>query len=387
MPVINRIADYHDEMTEWRQDFHAHPETAFEETRTAAIIADKLREFSIDVHEGLAGTGVIGTLSNGDGPSIGLRADMDALDILEKTNLPYASTHAGKMHACGHDGHVTMLLGAAKYLAETKNFKGTIHFIFQPAEELAGGGRKMVQEGLFDQFPCDQVFGMHNRPGLPLGEFAICTGPMMAGNAEFEIRITGKGCHAASPHLGIDTVVVAAEIICCFQTITSRNIHPLKSSVVSVTQIHGGDAMNVIPDDVVLHGTARFFLPEVMEEIESRMRQISEGICSAHGASMTFEFTPGYPCLVNHETETEFVKSVAADIVGGDKVDGNLIPTMGVEDFSYLLNERPGAYINIGNGPSDGDKVLHNPHYNFNDDALPMGATYWSRLAETALPR
>ncbi|HEX2117194.1 MAG TPA: M20 aminoacylase family protein [Alphaproteobacteria bacterium] len=388
MPIINRIAAFHDEMTAWRRDLHAHPETAFEEHRTSDQVARKLEEFGIEVHRGLAGTGVVGTLRAGTGRrAIGLRADMDALHIHEKNGFDHASKNVGKMHACGHDGHTTMLLGAAKYLAETRNFDGIVHFIFQPAEENEGGGRVMVEEGLFDKFPVEAVFGMHNKPGLAVGKFGIRPGPMMAAYDRFEITIKGKGTHGALPHLGIDPVVVAANLVNALQSIASRATDPIESVVVSVTQIHGGDTWNVIPDEVVVRGTTRAFAPKVHKSIEPSIRRIAEGVCAAFGAKMEMRYEYGYPPLVNDEKQTQWAVQIAGEIVGPDNVNPSYEPTMGGEDFAFMLQAKPGAYIFIGNGSGEGGCYLHNPHYDFNDEALPLGASYWARLVERTLPK
>ncbi|HSE77962.1 MAG TPA: M20 aminoacylase family protein [Alphaproteobacteria bacterium] len=389
MPIINRIAGFHDDMTAWRRDIHAHPETAFEERRTSDFVAKKLGEFGIEVHRGLAGTGVIGTLRAGTGRrSIGLRADMDALHIHEKNGFAHASTTAGKMHACGHDGHTTMLLGAAKYLAETRNFDGVVHFIFQPAEENEGGGRVMVEQGLFDKFPVEAVYGMHNMPDLAAGRFAIRPGPMMASYDVFEIAINGKGAHAAMPHQGVDPVVVAASVVTSLQSIVSRTVNPVDAVVVSVTQIHGGDAWNVIPDDVVLRGTCRCFRPEVQQGLEASIRRIAEGVCAAFGARMTMRYEIRYPALVNDGESTERAARIAEDIVGPPNVSRERQPTMGSEDFAFMLQAKKGAYIFIGNGKGGVDScMLHNPHYDFNDDILPLGASYWARMVELSLPK
>jgi amidohydrolase len=390
MPIINRIAEFHDDMTEWRHDLHAHPETAFEERRTSAFVAAKLREFGLDaVDEGLAGTGVVGTLK-GRRPgsrAIGLRADMDALPIAEKNDFAHRSTHDGKMHACGHDGHTTMLLGAARYLAETRNFAGTVHFIFQPAEENEGGGRVMVEQGLFDKFPVEAVYGMHNFPGIPVGKFAVKPGPMMAAFDIFEITVTGRGAHAAMPHEGIDPVVVAAEIVGALQTIASRATDPADAVVVSVTQIHGGDAWNVIPEQVVLRGTTRSFRPEVQEAVEPAIRRIAEGIAAAHGARVALRYERRYPPTVNSAAEAEQAARIAAEIAGEANVDRAPVPCMGAEDFAFMLQKKPGAYVWLGNGDGAGGCMLHNPRYDFNDAILPIGASYWVRLAETVLAK
>jgi hippurate hydrolase len=385
MPILNRIADFHAEMTEWRRDLHAHPELGFEEHRTSDFVAAKLREFGIEVHQGLAGTGVIGVLkSGGSGPAIGLRADMDALPIQEKGDHAHRSQNDGKMHACGHDGHTTMLLGAAKYLAETKNFDGTVHFIFQPAEEGLGGGEKMVQEGMFDQFDCNTVWGMHNWPGLPVGEFAVAPGPMMAARDNFEITIQGRGAHAAMPHQGVDPVVVGAQIVLALQTITSRNLDPQEALVVSVTQFHAGDAFNVIPDSIVLRGTCRVFNPEIQQTLEDRIRRIADGVCAAFGANAQLNYMKGYPATVNDAGQAEVAAKVAERVAGQGRVDRNPKPAMGAEDFSYMLNERPGAYIWAGNGDTAG---VHHPEYDFNDELLTHGASYWATLVETQLAK
>jgi hippurate hydrolase len=389
MPIINRIADLHDEMTAWRRDIHQHPETAFEEQRTADVVAAKLESFGIEVHRGLAGTGVVGSLQGQhDGRrAIGLRADMDALDIHELNRFAHRSQIQGKMHACGHDGHTTMLLGAAKYLAETRNFAGTVHFIFQPAEENEGGARVMVEEGLFDRFPVEAVFGMHNWPGLAAGRFAVRPGPVMAAFDIFELTVRGRGSHAAMPHLGIDPVVVAAKIVEGLQTVASRATDPLHSVVVSVTQIHGGDTWNVIPNEVVLRGTTRSFDLEVQDAIEPAIRRIAGGICEAFGAAMEARYERRYPSTVNSEAETELAARAAAAVAGDRNLDRNPTPCMGSEDFAYMLRARPGAYIWLGNGPMDGGCLLHNPHYDFNDAILPIGASYWATLVEQVLAR
>ena len=388
MPIINRIAGFHDAMSEWRRDIHAHPETAFEEHRTSEFVARRLAEFGIEVHRGLAGTGVVGTLRAGSGArAIGLRADMDALHIHEKNTFPHVSQNHGKMHACGHDGHTTMLLGAAKYLAETKNFDGVVHFIFQPAEENEGGGRAMVEQGLFQKFPLEAVYGMHNKPGMPIGKFGIRPGPMMAAFDTFEIIVNGKGTHAALPHLGVDPILVGAHVVAALQSIASRNTDPVESSVVSVTQMHGGDTWNVIPDDVVLRGTTRSFEPQIQKSLEPTIRRLADGICRAFGATMTMRYDERYPPLINEARATDWAASIAADIVGADNVDPGYAPTMGGEDFAFMLQAKRGAYIFIGNGSGEGGCMLHNPHYDFNDEVLPLGASYWARLVEKSLPK
>ena len=388
MPIINRIAAYHDEMTDWRRDIHRHPETAFEEFRTADVVARTLESFGIEVHRGLAKTGVVGTLRVGDGErAIGLRADMDALDILEANGFDHRSVHDGKMHACGHDGHTTMLLGAAKYLAEARDFDGTVHFIFQPAEENEAGGRAMVQDGLFERFPVETVYGMHNMPGIDAGKFAVRVGPQMASADFFELKIKGVGGHGAMPHLCNDPVVVAAGIINAWQTIVSRRANPINSAVISVTKIHAGDSTNVIPEEIELAGTARAFLPEIQELIETGMKQIADGIAAAHGVTATFAYDRRYPPTINTAEETGIARQAAAKVVGAANVDPDTAPLMGSEDFSFLLNERPGCYILLGNGVGqEGGCMVHNPNYDFNDEILPIGASYWAELVRTVLP-
>jgi hippurate hydrolase len=389
MPIINRIAEFHADMTAWRRDLHAHPETAFEERRTSDFVAGKLAGFGLEVHRGLAGTGVVGTLK-GSVPgtrAIALRADMDALHIHEENSFAHKSVNQGKMHACGHDGHTTMLLGAARYLAETRNFAGTVHFIFQPAEENEGGGRVMVADGLFEKFPVESVYGMHNWPHLPVGYFAVRPGPMMASYDIFEITVVGKGSHGAMPHQGVDPLLTGAHIVTALQSIVSRNVSPLDSAVVSATQIHGGDAWNVIPESVVIRGTCRSFDPRIQDSIEPAIRRIAEGVCQSFGATMSLRYERRYPPTINSPKETEFAASVADDVVGPERVDRNVVPTMGSEDFAFMLQAKPGCYIFLGGGTAEKGGVLHNAHYDFNDETLPIGASYWARLVETALPR
>jgi len=387
MPVLNRIAEFHADMTAWRHHLHAHPETAFEEHATAEFVAEKLASFGIEVHRGLAGTGVVGTIKGGKGPgrAIGFRADMDALHVAEKNGFAHRSQNAGRMHACGHDGHTTMLLGAARYLAETRGFAGTVHVIFQPAEENEGGGRVMVEEGLFDQFPVDAVFGMHNWPGQSVGTIAVRPGPMMAAYDVFELKVQGRGSHGAMPHDGIDPVVTAAEIVTALQTIASRNTNPLDAVVVSVTQIHGGDTWNVIPDEVVLRGTCRAFRPEVQDTIEPAIRRVAGGVSAALGATFELKYERRYPPTINSEAETARAQAAAAKVVGPENVIRDPVPSMGSEDFAFMLQARPGAYVWLGNGPQAGGCGLHNPHYDFNDSILPLGASYWVQLVETML--
>ena len=386
MPVINRIAAIHDEMTAWRRDIHAHPELGFEEERTASVVAEKLESFGIQVHRGLAKTGVVGILDGAPGEgAIALRADMDALPILEGNDVDYRSTNDGTMHACGHDGHTTMLLGAARYLAETRNFAGTVYFVFQPAEEGLGGGEAMVKEGLFERFPATAVYGMHNWPGMPPGEIAVRTGPMMAACDEFEITVDGTGAHGAMPHLGLDPVVAAAQIVTGLQSIVARNVDPLEAGVVSVTKIHGGDAFNVIPQSVDLAGTVRTFKPEVRDLIAANIQRIAESTAASFGIKATVKVEGRFPATVNTAEETARAEAAAADVVGADRVHRDLAPCMGSEDFAYMLQARPGSYIWIGNGTGPGGCFLHNPGYDFNDEILPIGASYWATLVEREL--
>jgi amidohydrolase len=388
MPVINRIAAFHEDMIAWRQDIHRNPETAFEEHRTAETVAGKLASFGIEVHRGLAGTGVVGTLRAGSSNrAIALRADLDALHIQEKNGFAHASCVPGKMHACGHDGHTAMLLGAARYLAETRKFDGVVHFVFQPAEENEGGGRVMVEQGLFEKFPCEAVYGMHNMPGINVGAFAIRPGPMMASYDVFEITVEGRGSHGAMPHQSIDPVVIGAQIVLALQTIVSRNVKPLDTAVVSVTQIHGGDTWNVIPEQVVLRGTTRSFRPEVRDQIERRLGEIASGVAAAMGGVATTRYERRYPPLINEVEAVARATAVAREITGdAARVDADAEPVMGSEDFAFMLQAKPGAYIMIGNGGGEGGRMLHNARYDFNDAILPVGASYWARLVETSLP-
>ena len=386
MPVINRIAAIHDEMTAWRRDIHAHPELGFEEERTAAIVAEKLEAFGIEVHRGLAKTGVVGVLEGAPGAgAIALRADMDALPILEAGDAPHRSTSDGTMHACGHDGHTTMLLGAAQYLAETRDFAGTVYFVFQPAEEGLGGGEAMVTEGLFERFPAQAVYGMHNWPGLAAGEIAVRSGPMMAACDEFTITVEGTGAHGAMPHLGHDSVVAAAQVVTALQSIVARNVDPLEAGVVSVTKIHGGDAFNVIPQAVELAGTVRTFKPQVRDLIAAGIARIAESTAEALGTRATVNLEGRFPATVNTADETDRAEAAAAAVVGAERVHRDLAPCMGSEDFAYMLQARPGSYIWIGNGAGAGGCFLHNPGYDFNDEILPVGASYWATLVEREL--
>ena len=385
MPILNRAAEMQDEIAGWRRHLHSIPELNFDLYETSAFVAQKLKEFGCDeVATGIARTGVVGIIKGrrGDGSTIGLRADMDALPILEATSKAYASQRAGKMHACGHDGHTAMLLGAAKYLTETRNFPGTVAVIFQPAEEGGGGGNVMVQEGMMERFAIGKVFGMHNMPGLPIGEFAIRPGPIMAATAEFTVKVKGKGGHAAMPHRTIDPIVVASQMVTSLQTIASRTTDPVESIVVSVTKIHGGDAYNVIPETVEFAGTVRTLKKEVAARAGERIHAICQGIAAAYGATVDVHYDSNYPVTFNHPGETAFAGDIAASIAGDSQVHRNIQPLMGGEDFSYMLEARPGAFIFIGNGDTAN---LHHPAYDFNDDVIPHGISYWVRLAETAL--
>jgi hippurate hydrolase len=387
MPIVNRIADFHEDVTAWRRDIHSHPEILYDVHRTAATVADKLRSFGLDeVATGIGRTGVVGVIrgrETGSGRVIGLRADMDALPLTEATGKPYASTIPGKMHACGHDGHTAMLLGAARYLAETRNFDGTAIVIFQPAEEGGAGGKAMVSDGLMERWGIEQVYGMHNMPGLPVGAFATRPGPLMAATDEFTIDITGRGGHAARPHGTIDPIIIGAGLVQALQTIVARSVDPIESAVVSVTTFHAGQAHNIIAETARVAGTARTLKPEVRDLIESRIRSLVEGFATAHGATITVDYDRNYPVTKNHPAETAFAASVAGGIVGAQNVNADAPPVMGGEDFSYMLEARPGAFVFIGNGDTAG---LHNPAYDFNDEVIPIGCSYWARLVETAMP-
>lgn len=381
-----RIAALHADMTLWRRDIHAHPELGFEEHRTADLVAGKLASFGIEVHRGLGKTGVVGILKAGNSTrTLGLRADMDALPIQEANTFEHRSQHAGVMHACGHDGHTTMLLGAARYLAETRDFDGTVHFIFQPAEEGIGGARAMVDDGLFEKFPCEAIFGMHNRPSLPVGKFAVKSGPMMAGGAFFDIQVTGKGAHGARPETGVDAALVAAHIAVALQSIVSRNVAPVDTAVLSVTKIHAGDAYNVIPQSATLGGTVRAFSREVMAMVEARMKRVAESTAEAFGASAAVDFRNLFSPTINNPAEAEYAARICTELVGAENVNRNPALVMASEDFSYMLERVPGCYINIGNGTAEGGCEVHNPAYDFNDDALPLGAAFFVRLVESRL--
>ena len=389
MNVIDSIVTQAASIAAVRRDIHTHPELCFEEVRTADVVAQKLTEWGIPIHRGLGKTGVVGIVKGRDGGAsgraIGLRADMDALPMQEFNTFAHASKHQGKMHACGHDGHVAMLLAAAQHFAKHRNFDGTVYLIFQPAEEGGGGARVMIEDGLFEQFPMEAVYGMHNWPGLPVGTFAVSPGPVMASTSEFKITLRGKGGHAALPHTGIDPVPIACGMVQSFQTIISRNKKPVDAGVISVTMIHAGEATNVVPDSVELQGTVRTFTVEVLDLIEKRMRQIAEHTCAAHDATCEFEFVRNYPPTINSPAEAEFARKVMATIVGEERVLPQE-PTMGAEDFAYMLQAKPGCYIWLGGGRGPGTPNLHNPHYDFNDEALTIGASYWVALAEAQLP-
>jgi len=390
MKLIDSILTQSAAIAAVRRDIHAHPELCFEEVRTADVVAAKLTEWGIPIDRGMGTTGVVGIVKNGTSKrAIGLRADMDALPMQEFNTFDHASKHAGKMHACGHDGHTAMLLAAAQHLAKNRNFDGTVYLIFQPAEEGGGGAREMIKDGLFEKFDMQAVFGMHNWPGYRVGQFAVSPGPVMASSNEFKIRITGKGGHAALPHNGIDPVPVACQMVQAFQTIISRNKKPVDAGVISVTMIHAGEASNVIPDHCEIQGTVRTFTTEVLDLIEKRMQEIAEHTCAAFDAQCDFSFVRNYPPTTNSAPEAEFARKVMQDIVGADNVMAQE-PTMGAEDFAYMLQAKPGAYCFITNGEGDhrdaghgaGPCMLHNPSYDFNDDLIPLGATYWVRLAE-----
>ena len=385
MPILNRAAEMQHEVAAWRRHLHERPEIGFDVHETAAFVAARLKEFGCDeVVTGIGKTGVVGVIRGrlGDGPAIGLRADMDALPITETSGKPHASRVAGRMHACGHDGHTAMLLGAAKYLAETRNFTGSVAVIFQPAEEGGGGGNEMVKDGMMDRFGIGKVFGMHNMPGLPVGQFALRPGPIMAATAEFTITIRGHGGHAAMPHRTIDPIVIGSQLVAALQTIASRNADPVESLVVSVTKFHAGDAYNVIPETAELAGTVRTLKKEVAGLAHERLSAVCAGVAAAFGASIELDYDPNYPVTFNHEDETVFAGDVAAEIAGEAQVQRAIAPLMGGEDFSYMLEARPGAFIFIGNGDTAN---LHHPAYDFNDEVIPHGMSYWVKLAEAVL--
>ena len=393
MRLIESILADAASITTLRRDIHAHPELCFQEQRTADVIAKALTDWGIPIHRGLGTTGVVGIVKNGTSSrAVGLRADIDALPMQEGNTFPHASKHPGKMHACGHDGHTAMLLAAAKHLARHRNFDGTVYLVFQPAEEGGGGAREMIKDGLFERFPMEAIFGAHNWPGMPVGQFALKPGPCYASSNEFKITIRGKGAHGAMPHLGTDPVPVAAAMVQGFQTIISRNMRPIDTGVISVTMIHTGEVTNVIPESCVMEGTVRTFSTEVLDLIEARMQAMSESIAGAYGCSVDFEFRRNYPPTINHEAETAFARRVLGEVVGAENVV-DFEPTMGAEDFSYYLQKIPGCYFMIGNGDGAhregghglGPCMLHNPSYDFNDDLIPLGATAWVRIAESWL--
>ena len=395
MRLVEPILAFQSELEQIRRDLHAHPELCYEEQRTADVVAARLAEWGIPVVRGLGKTGVVGIIKNGTSTrAIGLRADMDALPMQELNTFDHASRHPGKMHACGHDGHTAMLLGAAHYLSRHRNFDGTVYLIFQPAEEGGAGARKMIEDGLFEQFPMDAVYGMHNWPGLPAGSFGVIPGPMMASSNEFRVVVQGKGAHAAQPHRGIDPVMVAVQIAQAWQTIISREKNPLETAVLSITQIHAGSATNVIPDEAVLIGTVRTFSTGVLDLIERRMQEMANGVAAAYNAGVDFGFKRNYPPLINHPEQTAFAVEAMRAVVGAENVNTAVEPTMGAEDFAFMLQAKPGCYVFIGNGDGDhragghglGPCQLHNGSYDFNDQLLPIGASYWVRLVETGLP-
>lgn len=391
MKLADPLVQWHPEIIALRRDIHAHPELAYEEQRTADLVATQLESWGIPIHRGLGVTGIVGTIhgKTQNGPAVGLRADMDALPMAESNTFEHASKHPGKMHACGHDGHTAMLLAAARYLAEHRDFDGTVYVIFQPAEEGLAGAQAMINDGLFKLFPMQAVFGMHNWPGIPEGQFAVMPGPMMASSNTFEIHIEGKGAHGAMPNLGIDPVMAAVQLAQSLQTIVTRNSNPLDPVVLSITQIHTGSADNVIPNDAILRGTVRTFSDDALDLIESRMREITEHTCKALECTATFDFVRRYPPTLNDPTQTEFCKRVLEDVIGRDNVITTMQPSMGAEDFSFMLQEVPGCYVWIGNGDGQhrdnghglGPCTLHNGSYDFNDNIIPLGATYWIELA------
>jgi len=396
MSMTDRVTPYLDDLVAIRRDLHAHPEIAFQEKRTADLVARTLKGFGVDeVHTGIGRTGVVGVVRGNGGPgggsnrAIGLRADMDALPIREKNEFAHRSKTDGRMHACGHDGHTTMLLGAARYLAEHRDFDGTVYLIFQPAEENGGGGKVMIDDGLFDRFDCQAVYGMHNMPGMPLGTIATRPGPLLAASDVFSIHIRGTGGHGAMPHVARDPVVIGAHIVTALQSIASRRVDPIDSAVVTVTQFHAGDAINVIADEAKLSGTCRSFVPEVRELIEAEMRRIAGSIAASFDATAELRYGHGYPATVNAEAETEIAAGAAEQVVGMANVSRDVSPFMGAEDFAYMLKARPGCFVLLGNGmPGEkGGAMLHSPDYDFNDEAISYGVGYWTSLVETVLPK
>ncbi|MEJ1976042.1 MAG: M20 aminoacylase family protein [Acetobacteraceae bacterium] len=389
MPIHNRIAEFTPEMTEWRRDLHAHPEASFEEHRTSDIVAQKLAQWGIEVTRGIAGTGLVGTLRNGTSTrAIGIRADMDALRMQEANDFPHKSQNENRMHACGHDGHTTMLLGAARYLAETRNFDGTVHFIFQPAEEHGGGGEVMVKEGLFDRFPCDMVFGAHNDTTIPLGQMTAVAGQVCANTDDFWIHVHGRGGHAARPARAIDPVVIGAHIVVALQSLVARRTNALESAVLSICQFHAGTVSNVIPDEAVLNGTVRTLTTELRDTMERLMGEVVTNTARAHGAEATLAYERGYPGVVNEPEATERAALAGAKLLGDGKVIRERPPGMGGEDFAYMAQVVPGCFVRIGQADGDrGTAPVHTVNYDFNDDILPIGASYWSTLVEQELPR
>jgi len=386
MKLIADIVQNHDLHTTWRRDIHAHPELAYEEHRTAQFVAEKLGRFGIPIETGIGRTGVVGTISNGSSDrKIGLRADMDALPLQELNEFGHRSTSDGVMHACGHDGHTTMLLAAAEYLAKNRNFDGTVQLIFQPAEEGEAGAKAMIDDGLFERFPVDAVYGMHNWPGHPVGKMATRTGPIMAAMDVFEVKIIGRGGHGALPHLAIDPILVATQLVNQWQGIVSRNVNPIEAAVVSVTQIHAGDAWAVIPTEVVLRGTVRSFKPATRDMLQQRMKQLTAGICAGNDCEFEWWYDHRFPPTINSPEESKAAAAAAMSMLGDENFNADAEPSTGSEDFGYMLEEKPGCYVFIGNGSSDGGCLLHNPHYDFNDDIIPIGASYWVRLVEQEL--
>ena len=395
MKLVEPVLAFQNELQQIRRDLHAHPELCYEEQRTSDVVAARLAEWGIPVVRGLGITGVVGIIKNGSSPrAIGLRADMDALPLQEINSFEHASKHAGKMHACGHDGHTAMLLGAAHYLSQHRNFDGTIYLVFQPAEEGGAGARRVIEDGLLDQFPMDAIYGMHNWPGMAEGTFGVVAGPMMASSNEFRVVIKGKGAHAAQPHRGIDPIMIAVQIAQAWQTIVSREKSPLDTAVLSITQIHAGSATNIIPDDAVMIGTVRTFTMPVLDMLERRMQEMAAGIAAGFNATVEFTFKRNYPPLVNHAGQTAVAVEAMRAVVGAGQVNTDVEPTMGAEDFAFMLQARPGCYVFLGNGEGDhraaghglGPCQLHNASYDFNDQLLPIGASYWIKLAEMSLP-
>jgi hippurate hydrolase len=387
MHVIDAIKARKTALAAIRRDIHAHPELAFEETRTSDIVARHLRDLGIETHEGIGKTGVVGIIRAGKSDrAIGLRADMDALPITERNTFEHTSRHNGKMHACGHDGHTTMLLGAAEYLSKHRNFDGTVVLIFQPAEEGEGGAPAMLDDGLLERFPFESVYGMHNWPGLPAGSFAIHSGPVMASSDKFEIHLHGRGAHAAMPHQGVDPITCGAAIVQSLQTLISRSRDPFDPAVISVTQFHAGEAYNVVPDRAMLMGTVRALTHEMRDKLEAEMARVVEGVAAAHGVKADFQYVRGYPPTVNSVDEAALCAEVAAALVGAANARTDMRPSMGAEDFAFFAEKRPGCYVWLGNGPGESGCMLHNPMYDFNDEILPVGASYWVRLVEAALP-